>query len=47
MASDSLTDDSTHVLVVDDEEGMRHMLSLLLRKEGYQVSEAENGAEAH
>lgn len=46
MAPQSLTDDSTHILVVDDEEGMRHMLGILLKKEGYRVSEAENGAEA-
>tara|TARA_Y100001934_G_C12327433_1_gene763306 strand:- start:30 stop:1439 length:1410 start_codon:yes stop_codon:yes gene_type:complete len=35
-----------HVLVVDDEDGMRHMLTLLLQKEGYEVSEAHNGIQA-
>ena len=34
------------VLVVDDEENMRHMLSLLLSKEGYDVLLAENGEDA-
>ena len=35
-----------HVLVVDDEEDIRHMLSMLLEKEGYEVETVENGAEA-
>lgn len=35
-----------HVLVVDDEENMRHMLSVLLNKEDYQVETAANGQEA-
>ncbi len=35
-----------HVLVVDDEENMRHMLSILLIGEGYQVETAANGQEA-
>jgi two-component system response regulator AtoC len=34
------------ILVVDDEPNMRHMLSLLLRGEGYEVEEASNGREA-
>jgi len=34
------------VLVVDDEENMRHMLSVLLSSEGYQVKTAANGQEA-
>lgn len=37
---------SQHVLVVDDEENMRHMLSVLLTEEGYQVVTAANGQEA-
>lgn len=37
---------SKHILIVDDEENMRHMLSLLLTKEGYRVSLAENGLQA-
>ncbi|MFQ5900419.1 MAG: sigma-54-dependent transcriptional regulator [Thermodesulfobacteriota bacterium] len=34
------------VLVVDDEEDMRHMLSLLLRREGYDVASVEDGKKA-
>ena len=34
------------VLVVDDEEGMRHMLSILLKREGYDVSISEDGDSA-
>ena len=33
------------VLVIDDEPSMRHMLHLLLEKEGYRVTEAADGAE--
>ncbi len=32
-----------HVLVVDDEEGLRYSLSVLLKKKGYRVSAVENG----
>jgi len=31
------------ILVIDDEENMRHMLAMLLEKEGYQVETAANG----
>ena len=34
------------ILVVDDEEGMRHMLGVVLAKNGFVVSEAANGLEA-
>jgi two-component system response regulator AtoC len=34
------------VLVVDDEENLRHMLQVLLRKQGYQVELAADGGEA-
>jgi DNA-binding NtrC family response regulator len=34
------------ILVVDDESAMRHMLSLVLKREGYQVAQAEDGAGA-
>ncbi|MCG6916239.1 MAG: sigma-54 dependent transcriptional regulator [Deltaproteobacteria bacterium] len=33
------------ILVIDDEENMRHMLAVLLEKEGYQVDSAANGKE--
>ena len=31
------------ILVIDDEENMRHMLAVLLEKEGYQVDNAADG----
>ena len=34
------------VLVVDDEEGLRHLLRLILERGGYSVTEARDGAEA-
>lgn len=34
------------ILIVDDEQSMRELLSILLRKEGYEVVTAENGATA-
>ncbi|HEY4643208.1 MAG TPA: response regulator, partial [Bacteroidota bacterium] len=34
------------ILVVDDEKIIRESLSFILEKEGYEVSEAPNGAEA-
>jgi two-component system, NtrC family, response regulator PilR len=34
------------VLVVDDEQSMRDMLRIVLRRDGYEVSVARNGAEA-
>lgn len=33
------------ILVVDDEESFRHMLSVILKKEGYDVETASNGEE--
>jgi len=38
--------DKAHILVVDDEPSMRTTLSILLKREGYQVSQAGSGAEA-
>jgi two-component system response regulator AtoC len=38
--------DKTRILVVDDEENLRHMLQVLLQKQGYLVDLAANGAEA-
>ena len=35
-----------NLLIVDDEEEMRHMLSVLLRKEGYKPEVAQDGVEA-
>jgi two-component system response regulator AtoC len=34
------------ILVIDDEESMRHMLSVLLKREGYDVVSAEDGRQA-
>jgi len=34
------------ILIVDDEESMRHMLTLLLRREGYEVQAVSQGSEA-
>ena len=33
------------ILIVDDEENFRHMLSVILIKEGYEVETASNGEE--
>lgn len=34
------------ILIIDDEESFRHMLSIILSKEGYEVDTASNGEEA-
>jgi two-component system response regulator AtoC len=34
------------ILIVDDEENLRHMLTVILRKEGYETDTASNGVEA-
>ena len=36
-----------HVLVVDDEENIRHMLTLVLEREGYRVDTATDGLDAY
>ena len=38
-----MTIEEKRILVIDDEENMRHMLALLLEKEGYQVDNAADG----
>ncbi len=38
---------SPHILIVDDELSMREFLELMLKKEGYQVTCAENGRTAN
>ncbi len=35
-----------HILIIDDEENLRHMLSVMLRKQGYVVDAAADGEEA-
>jgi len=37
---------SNRILICDDEPGIRHVLSVLLRKDGYEVVEADNGRKA-
>lgn len=34
-----------HILVIDDEDNMRHMLSVMLSRQGYEVEQAQNGSE--
>lgn len=34
-----------YILIIDDEENMRHMLSVMLTRQGFRVDQAENGAE--
>ncbi len=34
------------VLIVDDEENLRHVLSVVLQRDGYQTEEASDGKEA-
>jgi two-component system, NtrC family, response regulator PilR len=41
-----MTNDTPHILVVDDELSMRELLEVLLAKEGYKVTCAENGQDA-
>jgi len=38
--------DRKKILIVDDEESMRHMLSLILKREGYEVRAVGNGSDA-
>ena len=41
-----MTNDTSHILVVDDELSMRELLEVLLTREGYKVSCAEDGRKA-
>jgi len=41
-----MTENTPHIMVVDDELSMREVLELMLKKEGYQVTCAENGRTA-
>ena len=34
------------ILIVDDEKKMRHILQLMLDREGFKTEQAENGKEA-
>src|SRR3990170_2513953 len=43
---DVATDNAAKILVVDDERSMREMLEILLRRDGHDVSVAENGVRA-
>jgi two-component system response regulator PilR (NtrC family) len=36
----------SRILVVDDEESIREFLEIMLKKEGYEVTTAEDGARA-
>ncbi|MCK4536042.1 MAG: sigma-54-dependent Fis family transcriptional regulator [Desulfuromonadales bacterium] len=38
-----MTNNARHILLIDDEESMRHMLRLVLEREGYAVTEANSG----
>lgn len=40
----SRTEDSPHILVVDDDERIRHMLTRYFQQEGYRISAASDGA---
>src|SRR5690349_11668466 len=34
-----------HILIIDDEENLRHMLSVMLARQGYRAETAADGAE--
>jgi len=46
LGGHALADDAPHVLVVDDDERIRDLLSRYLQENGFRVSQAENGAAA-
>lgn len=43
MSLVTVSNEKKKVLIVDDESGMRHMLSVLLEREGYAIDTAEDG----
>ena len=46
MGKVAVTDDSPHILVVDDDDRIRNLLSRFLSENGYRVSTADNAVEA-
>ena len=40
-----MTDSPKHILIIDDEENLRHMLSVMLTRQGYLADTAANGVE--
>jgi len=40
-----MTDARSQILIIDDEENLRHMLAAMLSRQGYQADSAENGSE--
>ena len=40
-----MTDSGKHILIVDDEKNMRHMLQVMLSREGYIAESAPDGSE--
>jgi len=43
---ETMVPEKKKILVVDDEENLRHMLQVMLKKQGYLVETAADGAEA-
>ncbi len=41
-----MANNNAHILIVDDDPSLRNMLSIVLKKEGYLISTAENGKAA-
>ena len=41
-----MTAKQQHILIIDDEENLRHMLSVMLERQGYVTAAAANGVEA-
>jgi len=45
MWKDTIMTTQKHILIIDDEENLRHMLSVMLTRQGYQVAMAPDGSE--